>query len=118
MASITWPNTLPQDFLMEGYSESPPNNLIRQPMEIGPDKVRRRQTSAVRPIQCAQIMTGTQLGYLETFFITTSYYGALALDLPHPRTGVTVEARFAQPPVYSKVGPESYRVGYSWEILP
>ena len=120
MASITWPNTLPQIWNVEGYVESPPDNLIRQSMDIGPDKVRRRQTSAVRKIECSHIMSVTQLGYLETFYVTTSYYGALAMDLPHPRlgTGSTVEARFAAPPVYTPLGGISWRVSYSFEILP
>lgn len=117
MATITWPNTLPQDFLIEGYSESPPDNLIRQPMEIGPEKVRRRQTSAIQPINALQYMTTAQLAYLQTFYITTSYYGALAMDLPHPRTGSTVEARFSKPPSYAKRG-MGWIVSYSFEILP
>ena len=118
MASITWPATLPQDFLVQSYSESPPDNLIRQSMDVGPPKVRRRQTAAPRIIRAAQNLSSTELGYLETFYVTTSYSGALAMDLPHPRTGSTVEARFKTPPTYTALGAGRWMVNYEFEVLP
>jgi hypothetical protein len=114
----TWPGTLPQDFLVDGYQESPPDNLIRQTMEVGPPKVRRRQTSAPRIVQAAQILNATELGYLETFVVTTTSYGADQFDMPHPRSGSTVYARFFKMPTYTALSPGIWRVGYQFEILP
>ena len=76
----TWPGTLPQTFITDPYQETWADNLIRQPMDVGPPKVRRRQTAAVTPIQASHTMTTTQLGYLETFFKTTVSWGADAFD--------------------------------------
>ena len=35
----TWPNTLPVSPLLDGFSETLPETLIRTKMETGPDKV-------------------------------------------------------------------------------
>lgn len=112
-----WPLTLPQTFWVEGYQESWPDNTIRQPMEVGPPKVRRRQTNAPVPIHCSHIMTTAQLAYLDTFFVTTTSYGSTAFDLPHPRTSATVSARFMQPPSFSPYGGGNWRVNYVFEIV-
>jgi hypothetical protein len=115
---MSWPVTLPQTFHVEGYQESWPDNTIRQPMEVGPPKVRQRQTAKEYPIHCSHKMTTAQLGYLETFFKTTTSYGAEEFDLPHPRTGSTVSARFMQPPTFSPYGGGYWIVNYVFEILP
>lgn len=100
MASIDWPTTLPVP-RQEGYSESPPNNTIRSRIDSGAAKVRRRFTAGVRQLTVAYALTQTEVGYLDTFYVTTSKSGSLAFNYTHPRTGATVEARFLEPPVYS-----------------
>lgn len=115
---MSWPQTLPQTFIIDGYQETWPDNLIRQPMDVGPPKTRQRQTAKEYPIQCSQMMTTTQLGYLETFFKITKSYGALSFTMPHPRTTSTVTAKFKQPPTFAPWGGGHWVVNYVFEISP
>jgi hypothetical protein len=95
-----WPDTLPTAPNQDGFQEDPPNNLIRTAMDIGLAKLRRRSTSAPRFITCAYDLTKAQVGYLETFYITTTYDGADPFTWTHPRTAGTLTVRFAAPPSY------------------
>ena len=117
MAQI-WPATVPTDFLLGGFSESPADNLIRSGMGAGPDKVRRRSTAGVRPIVGDILMTVTQLATFDTFYVTTLASGALTFNLAHPRTSVSQEMRFTTPPTYKPNGGVYWRVSVSMEILP
>lgn len=114
----TWPATVPDDLSVEGYYESPPDNLLRQSMDAGPPKVRRRTTSNVRPIRGKIIMTTTQLAAFDTFYTDTLSSGALTFNFDHPRTGTTEEMRFVRPPDYTSIGPTHWEVSLDMEILP
>ena len=106
----TWPATVPTDVLQGSYSESPPDNLLRSSMDTGPDKVRRRSTAGPRPISWTILMTTTELGYFETFYVTTLVGGSLTFNFTMPRTGSSGELRFTSPPQYLPVG------GVYWEV--
>ena len=113
----TWPLTLPQSPLMDGYTETPPENTIRTQMDVGPDKVRRRTTSNPRPIQCSYVLTGAQLTILDDFYTGDAAGGATEFDMPHPRTGVTVSVRFRAAPTYTAVQ-GNFRAALDIEVLP
>ena len=73
-------------------------NVVRTPMETGPDKVRRRSSAAPRRWTLASnMLTTNDLIVLSTFFDTTTQSGALPFDMPDPITGQTEEFRFAGP---------------------
>ena len=93
MADVTWPSTFPQAPLLEGFKETPPDNLLRTEMDQGPAKARRRSTSAVRPITWPTVMTTSQVSAFEDFYTNTIKGGALRFNITHPRTNATVEAR-------------------------
>lgn len=114
----SWPGTLPDDFLQQGYSETMPNNLIRTQMDAGPAKVRRRSTAAPTLIAGRQTMTETQTEALDTFFKTTTSYGADAFDWTDPRTGDSVSMRFINPPKLMPSGGVNWYVDFELEILP
>lgn len=114
----TWPSTLPQDFIEAEWRESPPDNLIRSSMDVGPDKVRRRSTSNPRPVSARMIMTTAQVATFETFYITTLISGSLTFDIDHPRTETEVEMRFVTPPEYTPAGGGYWWVDMQLEILP
>lgn len=114
----TWPATVPDDFLWEGYRETPPNNVIRTSMDVGPDKIRRRSTAAVSSISCKMVLTKTQLGYFDTFYNTTLVNGSLTFDLTHPRTGSSKEMRFQNPPEYIYISGNYWSVLMQLEVLP
>ncbi len=112
----TWPSTLPQEFMEDGYSESPPDNLIRTQTDTGPGKIRKRSTAASRKIQGQLLFTAAQKTIFESFFETTIGYGSLAFDCPL-RTGEEEEMRFTSLPSYSPAGGGDFLVTLNLEIL-
>ncbi len=113
-----WPSTLPDTVISDAYQETPPDNLLRTPMDKGPAKLRRRTTTNVRNITCRDIYTTEQVATLDTFYVTTLQSGALAFDWEHPRTGSSVEMRFAARPTYTALSGRKYQVDYQLEIMP
>lgn len=112
-----WPGTLPTKPLQDGFSEGFPTNIIRTDMEIGPAKVRKRQTVGIRPFEVKYIFDGTELNTFRTFFNTTLQFGALSFDWFDPQSGAGVTARFINPPVIQSEG-SLFSVTASIEILP
>ncbi|QLH37711.1 MAG: hypothetical protein HWD60_00095 [Defluviicoccus sp.] len=51
--SAVWPSSLPQKPLVDGFSETAPNLVVRSPMDVGPAKVRRRATAGSPGCRCA-----------------------------------------------------------------
>lgn len=113
----TWPSTLPSPAI-NTFSEAPPNNIIRSSMDKGYDKVRRRTTASIRPISFTLKLTDDQVTIIDDFYNDETVGGSLSFDYIHPRTGATVEARFAEPPSYQSNENVIYDVSVSLEILP
>ena len=118
MSIPAWPETLPQNILAQGYKGGLPNNLLRQQMDIGPAKVRRRGTVAVEPVTGNILVTPTGLAVLITFHKTTLLDGTLRFTWVQPEDGTTaVEMRFVEPPTWNWVD-GYYEVALLLEILP
>ncbi len=113
----TWPATLP-GFMKDGWTEEAPKTALRTEMDAGPAKVRRRFSAGVRPFSGQLKVTGVQLAALDDFYLDDCQGGAVAFDFPHPRTGLTVSARFAEPPKYQALGGLFYSAAVKLEILP
>lgn len=119
MSAVTWPASLPQEPLVEGFIEQAPNTLIRSQMEAGPAKVRRRFTSGPRNFDCQLYLSPAQVETLDGFYVSTLAGGALSFDWKHPRTQAAVTFRFIEPPSYKPV-----KRGAAWqaslrlEVLP
>jgi hypothetical protein len=113
----TWPVTLPQSILADGYSETLPDTVIRTSMDVGPAKVRRRISNNSFPIVGTLVISRTQVGYLKTFYNTTLLGGSLAFDWADPTTRATVSMRFTGPPKISSVS-GWYKVDMALEVLP
>lgn len=118
MASITWPSTVPQRFNQESFSNTLADNTIRSGMDVGPDKIRRITTSNTEPVQGVIIMSKTEVGYLKTFYYTTSQGGVLEFNWVDPYTEDPVEMRFVEPPKFSAIGGEYFTASLSLEIMP
>lgn len=114
----TWPATLPDKVLQEGYDEQLQPIVIRSPMDTGPAKLRRRATAAPRSISGGQRLTAAQVETLDGFYRTDCADGALAFDWKHPRTQAAASLRFVSPPRYASLGGGVYAVSLSFEILP
>lgn len=95
-----WPATLPGLNELDGYQESPPDTLLRQNMDAGPPKVRRRCTAGVRPISGRLVLTLAQVEILDGFYVNDLADGSINLTASHPRTGVSSTFRFVSPPQY------------------
>jgi len=117
MAIPAWPNTIPQDLLVEGYSQSLANVTIRSYTDTGPAMVRRRATAGVQPVSGKQWMTRTELAYLITFYNATLLGGSLRFTWNDPMTGSSAEFRFTEPPAWTSNGID-VAVDLSLEILP
>lgn len=97
----TWPGTLPPVPQLRGYEEQSPLNVIRTDMEVGPAKVRRRSTAAVRKHKMLFHMTQAQVELFDQFLGVVLGDGALSFDYVHPRTGDAVKFRIIPPATYT-----------------
>jgi hypothetical protein len=116
--SIVWPALLPQSPLVSGYNEKLPNTIIRTQMDNGVAKTRRRFTATVRPMSISFTMTPSQVALLDTFYNDTTKGGSLRFEWTHPRTGVTKEFRFVNPPEINGARGNNYSVSISLEQMP
>lgn len=115
----TWPGTLPQSPDADGYTESPPDVLLRTQMDAGPPKVRRRSTAGPRSVGMRMTLSLDQVQTLDDFFWTTCQAGALPFDWVHPRTGNAATFRWRSPPRYEGSGSdEAWRATLDLEIVP
>jgi len=117
MAGISWPATLYGYILKEGFQEIPPDNTIRTEMDVGPAKLRRRSTSAVRKFTVQMFFTTALVATFETFYNTTSESGSLAFSYRAPRTETLADHRFASVPTYAKRD-QGYVVSFQLELMP
>jgi len=114
----TWPATLPQVLLVDGYAESPPNTMLRTEMDAGPAKMRQRYTAAPRPISGAVILDSkAQLNTFAAFFVTDPKGGTLTFTW-EDRDAVTRTYAFTATPAYEFLEPDMIRVVMTLEIRP
>ena len=117
MADVTWPTALYGTILKEGYQETPPDNVIRTEMDVGPAKIRRRGTGAVRNFIFNLFLTPANLTTFNTFYDTTTKSGSLAFNFKSPRTEVLGDHRFVAVPTYAPRD-QGYIVACQLELMP
>lgn len=119
MSIPSWPVTLPQNIRISGYNESMPDTNIKASMDVGPAKVRRRSTAAVRPVSGQLVMTHDELGDFKDFYVDTLLNGSLRFSWTDPYDGTTsVEMRITEVPTWSAQDPDNFVVNIKLEILP
>ena len=121
MAAYTWPTSLPQKPLRDGFSEVGGVNVIRTPMDKGPART-RRLSRLVKPIQVAFLMTEAQLVTLEDF-VENTLFGVRRCNFTHPRKLTAVELRIVPggEGVFYNLSPLSadlWQVSMTFEVLP
>lgn len=110
----TWPTTLPDYVLENGYQEQFPKNTVETEMETGAPKVRRRFTKVFRKFQCTMMMTTDQASVFEVFYFNTCAGGSASFDWVHPRKRTAMTLRFTQPPpTFQPYGGNYVRVGFA-----
>lgn len=117
MSVPVWPTTLPVELLMRGYNQTAADVTLRSSVDAGPAKIRRRFTAGVQPITGNLILSGTELGYLRTFFDTTLLGGSLRFTWREPVTLVSKEFRFTAPLKWT-CDNGYYDVSLELEMLP
>ncbi len=112
-----WPTTLPQEPLVEGFSGTPQNTLIRTSMDAGPEKTRRRFTAASEYYTVSWVMTGAQFTTFRDFFTDTIAGGSEEFEMNHPITGETALVRFRGPYQFVSTGAH-WKISAEIEVLP
>lgn len=121
MATYTWPTSLPQKPLRDGFSEVGGVNVIRTPMDKGPART-RRLSRLVKPIQVTFLMTKAQVVTLEDF-VENTLFGVRRFNFTHPRKLTAIEVRIVPggEGVFYTLSPLSvdfWQVSMSLEVLP
>ena len=115
----TWPSTLPQDLLAQGFSLTQQEQVIRTQMDAGPDFVRRRFTAASTMISGAIYADATQYATFWDFFNNTLNGGVDAFDWLHPITDASASFRFVGVPTVTSVAAGIlFQISMQLEILP
>lgn len=117
MATYSWPAALYGKILKGSYQETPPDNVIRADMDVGPPKSRRRSTSNVRPLEVTHFFTTAEVAVFDEFYHNTLNSGALPFNYRHPRTQVMGEYMFNDLPAYAEMN-QGYRITTKMELLP
>lgn len=117
----TWPASLPQRPLQDGYSEELENVVITSGVDIGPAKKRRRTSAGVVKFNLGFLMSSAQLATFKSFFETDISYGAIKFTFPDPTTQVNADFRMDLGEGGPRVEPLSggqYKVSFAAEKLP
>lgn len=119
MSIPSWPSTLSQRLLLEGYKETIADLIDRTEMEVGPAKQARRGTANVRPITGYQNLNNVELAAFLDFYNTTLLNGSLRFSWVEPRDGATyVEMRFTSVPTFEPLSSNLFKVEMNLEIMP
>jgi len=121
MAAYTWPTSLPQKPLRDGFYEVGGVNVIRTPMDKGPART-RRLSRQVKPIQVTFLMTKAQIVTLEDF-VENTLFGVRRFNFTHPRKLASVEVRIVPGSegvfyTLSPLGVDLWQVSMTFEVLP
>ncbi len=114
----TWPATLPQEPMEQGYNEVAPDNILRTQMDVGPAKLRRRTLSNTRPVTISLRLSAAQIEILDAFYMTDLVSGSQTIQWVHPRTGVSKDLRFTAPPQYLESSDGWYTATCQLEVMP
>lgn len=111
-----WPASLPQSPLLEGFSDTPQDTVIRSGF-IGGDKQRNRYTAAVHNVTENYLMTPAQFQTFLEFFRDTLKNGSLTFDKEDPVEGGFRTYQMVAPYQAPRAGLH-YRVQLTMEKLP
>jgi hypothetical protein len=82
--AVVWPAALPQSFEIDGYSIQPSDNVIREQMEVGPAKTRRRASVSTVQVSAELKLSETQRGYFDGFYKNVLFHGTNAFRMRDP----------------------------------
>jgi hypothetical protein len=101
--TVPWAMDLPQCFLRASYAIQPVDNVIREPMEVGPPKQRRRSTVQVVHVAASMHFTATQRLSFLVYFRKVLLDGTIPFALPDP-DGIIQHYTMTAPPTLAPEG--------------
>jgi hypothetical protein len=115
-----WPATLPQNVLVNGYSEGVSDGLLEYPPDTGPPITRRRSSSMPRPLSMSFAVTTAQLATLRAFYDTTLSSGSLPFTFPGVVEAETYLIKFQKGggPKWVVLATDSFTASMTVWILP
>lgn len=116
--AASWPSSLPQSLVSDGFAFTQQDQTIRTEMSAGPAFVRRRFTAAMIPFGGSIFVDADQFDTLWSFYNNTLNGGTDPFTWKHPVTEVSASVRFTGVPTVAAAGGEFYRVNMQLEILP
>jgi len=99
----TWPASLPQSPLLDGYKNRPQDSVLRSDFD-GYTKQRNRFTAVLNTVTERYFFTDAQYSTFKQFFETTLSNGSIEFQKPDPESGTTPLYRFVEPYDPARVG--------------
>lgn len=119
MPIASWPASLPQKPLADGFSETSPDLVARTQMDTGPAKMRRRATAGVTQVKCAFRLTADQLATFRDFMHSDLQDRALPYSWAHPVAGAVGRWRITASPTIEPIADGlAWKVALALELLP
>ncbi len=115
----TWPSTLPQFALRDGYAEGFKSTVIRSQMDSGHKKRRQRFINGPEALDITIPLNDAEILIFKAFYEDDLGNGALSFTYPHPRLSGNVTVAFtADPAPLKSEGATTYLLNMKLEILP
>ncbi|MCM2506061.1 Ig domain-containing protein [Aureimonas altamirensis] len=121
MAFDVWPISLPQDFLLSGYSYAMGDGRLRSNMDTGPAKLRLRTANMPSSITGNMILNASQVRTLEQFVNVTTLGGTISFQIRDPQlyqlSGHRALVRFVDLPGWNPITPNLFQVSIKLEKM-
>ena len=114
----SWPTSLPQEVLVQGFQEQPQPQTLRSSMDAGPAKLRRRFSAKIVNYKFQLLLDATQKATLDVFHDATLAGGSLPFDWVDHIGGGARSYRFTKPPSYAASSPTAFAAQLELESLP
>lgn len=117
--TASWPETLPQRYLVDGNQQTFADGRLRSQTDTGPGKVRQRSSAMPSPLSVSLRMNEAQLEILQGFISSDLAGGSLPFTIPAPRGDgtwlVTLGDTMPQP---VNIGGDRYNVAMTFLVMP
>lgn len=115
---MLWPETLPQDVLVQGYQATLPDGAVRTSMDSGPEFARQRFTAAPEPFSATIRVDKEEYRTLVAFYVNDTAHGTIPFDWHHPITKDVAAMQFTGPPRVTAASGLYYDIQLSLQVLP
>lgn len=114
----SWPTTLPQSPLVNGYSRQPVDSRLISMPDAGKGKIRNRYTAVPIDVNEVYLLTLDQYAIFVDFYNDIISYGADEFLKVDPITGLTKNHRFREEMYTTNFKYPYMEVSLSLEVMP